>query len=135
MLATATLAGCGNSSSPAGHEAITTSSTMTPTRCRAVPVAVRERIGFALDRGVRLGIAAMVRSRDYRHVWMVSGELTGAAFNGEVATWATNRLGRFGTLFSAEALAEEFSGMARIPGGSIDDDGIAESQDCAQHGF
>jgi hypothetical protein len=103
-------------------------------RCLSVPMPLIRAIQTGLDPGLRLRAGRAVKSRDFRSVYFVSGDIQGPGLRGtrDIATWATNKLRVGGLIYSAEAVAREFSDWGRGPGFSFDDDGLRESQSCVR---
>lgn len=125
ILAVAAFAGGCGSSEP-------TASPAERSRCVRVAPLVVSAIMEGLEPGLTLAGARAVRSTAYERVWFVSAEIQGPGFqDGDVATWSVNRLDDYGSIYSAGALAEEFSDWGPLPGGGgIGDAGYAESQEC-----
>lgn len=126
------LAGCGGSSG----QAPTTDQPSDTSRCVDVSAAKLAAIeaGLTIDGGGGLGSAAAVRSSDYSRVYFVSAVLVGPGLGGDtIGTWATNRLGEGGMIFSVDGTAKEFSEWGDAGGRfSAFDDGAQESKDCVR---
>ena len=119
----------------------TTTSEATPTastRCISVPKSRVDNIaeGLTVSGGGTLRNAWAVRSRDFERVYFVSAEIDGPGMegDGEIGTWATNRLDETGLTYAVSGIAKEFSdwGAAGSPDFSMSDDGARESQECVR---
>ena len=105
-----------------------------PARCERAPQAILDKIseGLTIAGGGSLSNGWAVRSKDYEKVWFVAAELTGEGIPAStMAIWATNSLNGDGMIFSAGAMAKEFSQWG--PGSfSSTDDGAQEAIRCAE---
>ena len=78
--------------------------------------------------------AYIVQSGDFENVYFVAAQIEGEGMGGTVGVWATNGPNGDGSIFSADAVAAEFSEWGGGPGFSPSDDGLAEASDCAEAG-
>jgi hypothetical protein len=77
-----------------------------------------------------------VKSNDFASVYFISGDLQGSGLegDGDIATFATNKLDATGLTLSVDAVATEFSDWPDVSttnlGVSAGDDGYNESRKC-----
>ena len=106
---------------------------MSDSRCSPASVAVFETISEGLDTGLSLIDAAIVKSEDYTSAYFVSARIVGAS--GEpIATWVVTDPEEVGDLvFSVTEPAKRNSDFSTANNSfSGSDDGVAESQECAE---
>lgn len=136
MGALAALAGCGGSGQVTSGSGTATAEA---TRCLPVATEVVKAIasGLTVTNGGTLRPARAVRSGDYERVFFVSAEIDGPGLegDGEVGTWATNRIDSArGLIFAVDAFAREFSdwgdGRKTDAEFSLERDGAEESRSC-----
>jgi hypothetical protein len=105
-------------------------------RCIKVPTGAIGVLTNHLQPGVTIAKARAVRSKDFKRVYFVSGELEGPNLDGpgDVATWAMNALRPSPTrplpiVYSVDALAIQTSDW---PTGDITpaDNGFTKSRNC-----
>lgn len=103
------------------------------TRCESASAALVTAIesGLTVTGGGSLSNAVIVRSADFENVYFVAARIEGEGMDSTVGVWATNGPDADGLIFSADALAREFSEWGDGPGFSSSDDGFAEARDCA----
>jgi len=109
-------------------------------RCLDVPRPLVNAIrsGPSVEGGGSLRYAQAVKSNDFPSVYFVSADIEAAGLDesDDVATWATNRLGVGGLIYSVDPLANKFSNWA--DGWMTDaqltmiDDGAELSQQCVK---
>jgi hypothetical protein len=111
----------------------TSASASTQAKCLKVSPKIVKAIQTGLERGLTLRGARAVKSGDYRNVFMVAADIQGPGLKGknDTAVWATNRLNDYGLIYSADALATEFSDWGNGPGFSSTDDGVYEAKQCS----
>lgn len=102
-------------------------------RCDRASAAVVSAIesGLTVTGGGSLSNAFIVRSDDFESVYFVAAQIEGEGLSDTVGVWARNDPQGGGAIFSAEALAVEFSDWGEGPGFSSSDDGLSEARDCA----
>lgn len=106
--------------------------------CMPVPHAVVKAIesGLTVQGGGKLRGAYAVKSRDFSSVYFISAEIQGPGLenNGDIGTWATNRLEVGGLIYTVDSVAQEFSdwghGDKTDAQLSMDDDGAEDSAKC-----
>lgn len=124
------VAGCGTEPQPVGKTTAEQS-----LRCQRVAPKVVGAISTGINTsGIRLRGARAVRSGDYKRFYFVAADLQGAGLTGkdDIAVWATNRIADYGSIFSADAVASEFSDWGNGPGFSSFDDGYDAAVDCTR---
>jgi hypothetical protein len=102
-------------------------------RCSAASSALLSAIeqGLTVSGGGSLSGGQVVRSDDFENVYFVAARIEGEGMSDAVGVWATNDQAGGGSIFSADALASEFSDWGEGPGFSSSDDGFEEARDCA----
>jgi hypothetical protein len=124
------MSGCGGGTS-AGTQAVAHTR---DARCTDVPASVTQAIGrrLTLKGGGTLGSAQAVKSFDYeKATYFVSAKL---GTTGEIGTWATDKLGAGGAIYSVDDIAKKNSawphGDTSSTYVSMIDDGADLSRDC-----
>jgi hypothetical protein len=136
--------GCGSKSAASTTTGKKAGTPLASSRCKVPGFRVMNKIAGQLEHGaIGLGPAMAVLSHDYTpRVYFISAALKpNRLFDGDVATWIVPSISSdAGPLFSADHLAQAFSGMGRMPvagGGTASflDDGGPESRACATQMF
>jgi len=116
-----------------------TGNTPSVSRCENVSMDIVSNIesGLKIQGGGHLKSAKAVKSKDFESVYFISAELEGEGMNNSIATFATNRLGEGGSIFSVNYVAKEFSDWGFGPDTTADitmsDDGAEESVNCVKN--
>ncbi len=108
-------------------------------RCLPVPAVIAQRLndGLNINGGGSIRNLQAVKSNDFESVYFISGDLQGSGLEGEgdIATFATNKMDETGLTLSVDAVATEFSDWPDVSttnlGVSMGDDGYNESRKCA----
>ena len=108
--------------------------------CRRAPETVLERIeaGLEVDGGGKLRNGYVVRSGDFKRVYMVAADIQGPGLEGndDIGVWSVNSLGNGGFTFAVDKVAQEFSdwGDADKTDAAItaSDDGVDQARSCAE---
>lgn len=87
--------------------------------------------GLTVNGGGSLTDAYIVHSDDFENAHFVAAKIEGEGIADAVGVWSTNDPAGGGSIFSADALAEEFSDWGNGPGFRPSDDGFSEARDCA----
>ncbi len=80
-------------------------------RCEEVPESFVKRIESGINtQSIILRNAKAVKSNDFESVYFISADLQGPSLEGDndIATFATNKMDYNGSIFSADAVADEF---------------------------
>lgn len=87
--------------------------------------------GLTVGGGGSLSNAYIVKSGDFDNVYFVAAQIGGEGMSDAVGVWATNGPNGDGSIFSANAMAAEFSDWGGGPGFTPSDDGLSVARDCA----
>lgn len=107
-------------------------------RCLPVPAVIAQRLndGLNINGGGSIRNLQAVKSNDFASVYFISGDLQGSGLEGEgdIATFATNKMDETGLTLSVDAVATEFSDWPDVAttnlGVSMGGDGYNESRKC-----
>jgi hypothetical protein len=94
--------------------------------------------GLEVDGGGSLRNGFVVRSSDYRKIYMVAADIQGPGMEGddEVGVWATNSPEAEGVILAVDGFAQEFSQWPdadRADAGITQaDDGVEKARSCAE---
>jgi hypothetical protein len=142
LLASAVAAGCGaEDESPRRQEdsKATVEAHPKPGCSRASKALLRAiATGLEVQGGGSLRRGFIVRSEDFKTVFMVAADIQGSGLEGpdDVGVWATNSPTAQGSIFAVDGVSQEFSewGDANKTDAAIDlsADGVDEARSCAE---
>ena len=108
--------------------------------CRRAPRNVLNRIevGLQVPNGGKLRNAYVVRSADFKKMYIVAADIQGFGMEGkdDIGLWATNSLAEGGLTFAVDGFAQDFSDWSDAdltdPAITTSDDGVDEARSCAE---
>lgn len=120
------------------NDSVAETTEVVTSRCLSVPAVIAQRLndGLNINGGGSIRNIHAVKSNDFASVYFISGDLQGSGLEGEgdIATFATNKLDETGLTLSVDAVATEFSDWPDVSttnlGVSMGDDGYNESRNC-----
>ncbi len=107
-------------------------------RCLPVPAVIAQRLndGLNINGGGSIRNLQAVKSSDFGSMYFISGDLQGSGLEreGDIATFATNKMDETGLTLSVDSVANEFSDWPDVSTTNLDvsmgDDGYNESREC-----
>lgn len=126
--------GCGEESSSGGKSGSSESSCERASRKLLNTIAT----GLEVQGGGRLRKGFVVRSGDFKRVYMVAADIQGPGLEGgdDIGVWATNSPQAEGVIYAVDTVAQEFSdwGDGDQTDAAITDtaDGVDEARSCAE---
>jgi hypothetical protein len=88
--------------------------------------------GLTVSGGGSLSNGQIVRSDDFEQLFFVAAHIEGAGISDDIGAWATNDATGRGYIYSANALAAEFTDWGRRPGFSRSEQGLRVAKACTR---